>query len=98
MNVMDSWQAMKHLPSPFPHQRLDEHEAIEPLRQVRSLANIIANLLLDAQIARDSEENDRADYYERLAREAADSMLTVAEDAVKAMPNNERDKKIQEQA
>jgi len=54
--------------------------------------------LLDAQIARDSEETDRADYYERLAREAADSMLTVAEDAVKAMPNNERDKKIQEQA
>jgi len=98
MNVMDSWQAMKHLPSPFPHQNIDEHEAIEPLRQVRSLANIIANLLLDAQIARDSEENDRADYYERLAREAADSMLTVAEDAVKAMPNNERDKKIQEQA
>ena len=85
MNVMDSWQAMKYLPSPFPHQHLDEHEAIEPLRQVRSLANIIANLLQDAQIARDACEYDRAKYFERLAREAADSMLSVAEDAVKAM-------------
>ena len=86
MNAMDSWQAMKHLPSPFPHQQTGEHEAIEQLRQVRSLANIIANLLQDAQIARDSDETDRADYFERLAREAADSMLSVAEDAVKSLP------------
>jgi hypothetical protein len=69
----------------FPHPQDGETEVIDLLRRVHVMSCRIALLLQCADITRADGGTLTPDEYERLAREAADSMLTVAEDAVKAM-------------
>lgn len=71
----------------------DSAMAIDHLRTVYVMSRTIAALLADAQALR-GEDDEHADYLEQCASEAADMLLAVCEDAVRAMPNTARDNQL----
>ena len=71
----------------------DSLMAIDNLRTVYTMSRTIAALLADAQHLR-GDDDEHADYLEQCAREASDLLLSVCEDAVRAMPNTARDNQL----
>lgn len=84
MTELQSRKARGYLLTPFPHEQAHEHPSIDMLRQVRSFAGVVANLIQDAESFIGGDD-DHAEYLQGIAREAAHMMLLVAENAVKAM-------------
>lgn len=72
----------------FPPEITGEHPAIDLLRQVRTLAKTTACLLDDARIYGDmADEQAYAEFLDSVANDAAKLMLSVAEDAMRAITN-----------
>ena len=68
----------------FPPHIPAEHPAVDLLRHVHRMAKIAASLLDDARIYGDTEQ-ERADFYNSVAYDAAKLMLGTAEAALRAM-------------
>lgn len=74
--------------SRFPDDRRSwgsKADVIDKLSTVHDMARVIANLLNDAE---NTDELDHAERLEQVALEAADTLLSVCEDAVRAMPTS----------
>ena len=70
----------------FPPELVNEHPAVDLLRQVHRMAKITANLLDDARIYGDMpDEQEYSQYLQSVAYDAAKLMLSAAEDALRAM-------------
>lgn len=70
----------------FPPHIPTEHPAVDLLRHVHRMAKITASLLDDARIYGDiADEQERADFYNSVAQDAAKLMLGTAEEALRAM-------------
>ena len=72
----------------FPPEITGEHPAIDLLRQVHTLSKTTACLLDDARIYGDiPDEQAYAEFLDSVANDAAKLMLSVAEDAMRAITN-----------
>lgn len=70
----------------FPPHIPAEHPAVDLLRHVHRIAKIAASLLDDARIYGGmAEEQERANFYNSVAYDAAKLMLGTAEAALRAM-------------
>ncbi len=75
----------------FPPHIPGEHPAIEPLRHAHRMARITASLLDDARIYGDIEgKQERAAFYSSVAVDAAELMLSTAEEALRAMTKGDK--------
>ncbi len=79
-------QINRRMLEPFPPELVGEHPAVDVLRQVHRMAKITANLLDDARIYGDMpDEQEYSQYLQSVAYDAAKSMLSAAEEALRAM-------------
>ena len=79
-------QINKRMLEPFPPELLGEYPAVDLLRQVHRMSKITANLLDDARIYGDMpDEQEYSHYLQSVAQDAAKLMLSVAEEALRAM-------------
>lgn len=70
----------------FPPELVNEHPAVDLLRQVNRLSKITASLLTDARIYGDIyEEKEHSAFLYSVAQDAAKLMLGAAEEALRSM-------------
>lgn len=70
----------------FPPELVNEHPAVDLLRQVNRMSKITASLLTDARIYGEiREEKEHSDFLYSVAQDAAKLMLGTAEEALRAM-------------
>lgn len=85
MEINPNYQEMaRRFDDVFPPCIPAEHPAVDLLRHVHRLAKITASLLDDARIYGGTEQ-ERADFYNSVAQDAAKLMLGTAESALRAM-------------
>ena len=84
MSAPDIQEMARRFDDVFPPQIPAEHPAVDLLRHVHRMAKIAASLLDDARIYGGTEQ-ERADYYNSVAQDAAKLMLSTAKDALRAM-------------